>query len=78
MHAHTPARTATLASFDCPPSNRPSSDLVSPDVRGEKPAVCRAEAPASDPTAIAAGASTQPRTLAQTGFAGGDLFGKGG
>ena len=33
--------------------------------------------PASDPSAIAVGASTQLRTLAETGFAGGDLFGKG-
>jgi subtilisin family serine protease len=35
------------------------------------------DSPASDPSAIAVGASTQLRTLAETGFAGGDLFGKG-
>ena len=33
--------------------------------------------PASDPSAIAVGASTQLRTLAETGEAGGDLVGKG-
>jgi hypothetical protein len=33
--------------------------------------------PASDPSTIAVGATTQLRTLAETGFAGGDLFGKG-
>ncbi len=33
--------------------------------------------PASDPSAISVGASTQLRTLAETGFAGGDLFDKG-